>query len=280
MLNQSLGHGILSARMLLVSVVSGDFETILRGLANPVTETRKYKRALFRLETGLFLAGGLLLVAFFSIRGWSSFQSEAAISAFEEARASTVQPTTHTLIIETPEQEVAAFEFEVTPVDLSLTSTDPDYSLWSEKRIDEYRKSLLVNDDKPKALLSIDHLNIKVPVFNGTDDLNLNRGVGRILGTGRIDEVGNLGIAGHRDGFFRGLKDIQIGDTFELQTLTTTTQYTVTSITIVDPSDVSVLKPTEVPTITLVTCYPFYFIGSAPKRYIVKGEAGTTTVRT
>ena len=87
-----------------------------------------------------------------------------------------------------------------------------------------------------------------------------------------IDTDGNLGIAGHRDGFFRGLKDIEVGDSIEMLTHQGNSEFVVSSITIVDPTDVSVLAPTDSSTITLVTCYPFYFVGHAPKRYIVKGE--------
>jgi sortase A len=100
----------------------------------------------------------------------------------------------------------------------------------------------------------------------------LNRGAGRIKGTARIDQVGNLGIAGHRDGFFRVLKDVEIGDNIDMLTYQGNRQFVVSSITIVDPTDVSVLASTDNSTITLVTCYPFYYVGHAPKRYIVKGE--------
>jgi len=121
--------------------------------------------------------------------------------------------------------------------------------------------------------MTIDKLGIQVPVYDGADDFNLNRGVARIRGTARVDADGNLGIAGHRDGFFRGLKDIAMGDHIELQTTRGKAIYTVSSITIVEPGDVSVLAPTPERTITLVTCYPFYFVGQAPKRYIVKATA-------
>jgi sortase A len=77
-------------------------------------------------------------------------------------------------------------------------------------------------------------------------------------------------IAAHRDGFFRGLKDIRIGDEIEIDTPGPSLTYVVDALTIVDPSDVSVLEPREVPTVTLVTCYPFYFAGSAPQRFIVQ----------
>ena len=96
-----------------------------------------------------------------------------------------------------------------------------------------------------------------------------------LLGITVEEEYGgsNLGIAGHRDGFFRPLKDIALGDVMTLQTTRGTESFKVSSIDIVDPSDVSVLAPTETSTITLVTCYPFYYVGHAPKRFIVKATA-------
>ena len=151
-------------------------------------------------------------------------------------------------------------------------SLEPDYSLWSEKRVDDFHISQAQRSDAPLAILSIDKLALKVPVYNGTDEINLNRGAGRIKGTARVDSPGNLGIAAHRDGFFRVLKDIEIGDGINMLTLKGKTEFVVSSISIVDPSDISVLAPTDDPTITLVTCYPFYFVGDAPKRYIVKAK--------
>ncbi|MGB5294297.1 MAG: class D sortase, partial [Thermoanaerobaculia bacterium] len=121
----------------------------------------------------------------------------------------------------------------------------------------------------PLAIVRIPALDLQVPLLEGTDDLVLNRGVGRIAGTALPGELGNIGIAGHRDGFFRGLKDIGEGDTIELETLTATDVYRIDGITIVTPQDVHVLEHQAVPTLTLVTCYPFYFVGKAPKRYIV-----------
>ena len=99
------------------------------------------------------------------------------------------------------------------------------------------------------------------------------RGVGRVRGTARIDAPGNLGIAGHRDSFFRPLKDIRQGDRIELRTAGGIVTYAVDSISIVDPEEVSVLAPTQERTLTLVTCYPFYYVGHAPKRFIVKATA-------
>src|SRR4030095_6627718 len=105
--------------------------------------------------------------------------------------------------------------------------------------------------------------------YNDTDDLTLNRGVGRILGTAHVGEVGNLGIAGHRDGFFRGLKDIVPGDEIELFRTNRSDTYIVEKIQIVNPEDVSVLGPTRESSLTLVTCFPFYYVGSAPQRFVV-----------
>jgi sortase A len=144
-----------------------------------------------------------------------------------------------------------------------------DFSLWAEKRIRAYKDSLVTKTDPPLGVLQIDKLGIRVPVFDGTDDLTLNRGVGRILGTARLGEPGNIGIAGHRDGFFRGLKDISVGDEVDLMMTTTKATYVVDQIEIVSPADVQVLQTRSVASITLVTCFPFYFVGDAPKRFIV-----------
>jgi len=154
--------------------------------------------------------------------------------------------------------------------------TEVDYSLWSPGRIEQYKSSLAEHFDKPLALLRVGKIHLEVPVFEGTDERVLNRGVGRIEGTARIDESGNIGIAGHRDGFFRGLKDIAVGDVIELETAAGTQTYMIDFVRLVEKNDVSVLKSDSVPSLTLVTCFPFYFVGSAPQRYIVhaslKGE--------
>ena len=101
------------------------------------------------------------------------------------------------------------------------------------------------------------------------DEPVLNRGVGRIVETAKPGEAGNIAIAGHRDGFFRCLKDIQISDRIELATPKERFTYTVEAIRVVNPEEVGVLLPGHRPALTLVTCYPFYFIGSAPQRSVV-----------
>ncbi len=219
-------------------------------------ENNSLKRKLGWLEATLFFGGVVLLAVFFQARASSEQQREESVQAFLEAGTARVV-----------EKQLTDGEAK------SIQARAPDQKTWSARRIEEYDKSLKENHDLPLAILTIDKLNIQVPVFNGTDEFNLNRGAGRIKGTARIDAVGNLGIAGHRDGFFRPLKDIVVGDDMKLLTKNGVVNYRVTSIVIVDPSDVSVLAPTENATITLVTCYPFYYVGHAPKRYIVKAEA-------
>jgi sortase A len=153
-----------------------------------------------------------------------------------------------------------------------LTDANPDFSLWSERRIEGYRDSLAAQFAPAIAVLRIPKIHIEVPVLEGTDDSSLNRGVGHVTGTANPGVIGNMAIAGHRDGFFRGLKDINVGDTIEMDIPGRTITYVVDRITVVDPSNVSVLRPTPRASLTLVTCYPFYFVGSAPKRYIVQAS--------
>ena len=144
-----------------------------------------------------------------------------------------------------------------------------DFSLWDEKRIREYEASLGEHLDAPLAVLRIEKVHLEVPVFNGTDEVTLNRGAGRIIGTGLIGKAGNVGIAGHRDGFFRVLKDVTVNDSVQLETKEGTRSYVVDKVEIVGPEDVGVLRDNGIPALSLVTCYPFYFIGGAPQRYVV-----------
>lgn len=150
-----------------------------------------------------------------------------------------------------------------------LRSEQPDQSDWSTGRIAKYEASL---DTPVEALarLEIPSAGLSVMVLDGTDEATLDRAVGRIEGTARPGEAGNLGIAGHRDGYFRALKEVAPGDAIRLATLDGVARYRVASVDVVAPERVDVLAPTAEPTLTLVTCYPFYFVGDAPQRYVVR----------
>jgi sortase A len=148
----------------------------------------------------------------------------------------------------------------------------PDQSLWSASRARAYAAALGVKTPSPVAVLNIASVKLEVPVYADSSELSLNRGVGLIEGMGRPDQGGNVGISGHRDGFFRVLRNVQKGAVIELRTPRAVYRYRITAIEIVDATDTHALADTDSPTITLVTCYPFYFVGSAPKRFIVSGE--------
>lgn len=122
----------------------------------------------------------------------------------------------------------------------------------------------------PLAVLRIPRIHLEVAVLAGTAESTLSRAAGHIEHTALPGSDGNAGIAAHRDRFFRGLKDIRSGDLIEIETQTSVGIYRVERTWIVDPDDVWVLDPTASPSITLVTCYPFYFVGPAPRRFIVR----------
>lgn len=212
-------------------------------------------RWMLRTERLLIVVAVLLLALYVSARIHRSVLSRATIRAFEKQQKSEIG-------------ESAKLG--------DLAVAEPDFRLWSPQRVKDYQDSIAAYASPAIAILRIPKVDIEVPVLEGTDDLALNRGVGRIEGTARPGESGNMGIAGHRDGFFRGLKDVADGDKIELITKKGTEHYIIDQITIVKRADVSVLAPRQRSSLTLVTCYPFYFIGSAPERYIVQASLADT----
>jgi sortase A len=146
----------------------------------------------------------------------------------------------------------------------------PDLSLWDPERISAWRGASNEPAPPPLAVLRIPKIRLEVAVLQGTDDFTLNRALGHIEDTALPGTDGNSAIAGHRDGFFRGLKDIGPDDAIELETLRGKEGYRVERTWVVDPEDVSVLDPTTTRSLTLVTCYPFNHVGPAPQRYIVR----------
>ncbi len=121
----------------------------------------------------------------------------------------------------------------------------------------------------PVGELDIPRLHLSVTIFEGADGSILKRGGGHIPGTALPPGKGNVGIAAHRDTFFRPLRGIHQNDEITLRTPAGTFQYRVTQTEIVLPSNIHVLAPAPGRDLTLVTCYPFYYIGNAPKRFIV-----------
>jgi sortase A len=150
------------------------------------------RRLMARLERLFFAIGFALLALWGTGMLHSVIFSRAAIAKFdaiEATKASSSIPVVH---------------------DLS-SSSEVGFASWSNQRVQAYKASLLEKLDTPLAVLRIPKIHLEAPMFNGTDDLTLNRGVGRIVETAQVGAGGNLGIAGHRDCFFRGLKDVARG---------------------------------------------------------------------
>jgi sortase A len=120
--------------------------------------------------------------------------------------------------------------------------------------------------------LDIPRVGVSVMVVEGVQAGDLKRAAGHIPGTALPGEPGNVGIAGHRDTFFRPLRSIQRNDTITLSTLQGAYRYRVVSTKVVRPEDVQVLYPAGHDTLTLVTCFPFDYVGSAPKRFVVSAD--------
>jgi sortase A len=219
----------------------------------------KQRHGAYALELTAWLSGAILLGGYVLMRAWWAYASDADVAQFERARLEYASAD--------------AVSSRATTAQLpGLAVATPDTSTWSPKRISAYR-DLLHSASAPQAVLRAPALRLSVPIYDGTSEESLDRGAGRIEGTAHIDDSqGNIGLAAHRDGFFRVLKDVKVGDTFYLDTLAATRVFRVKSTRVVNPSDVSVLHPGERPSLTLVTCYPFYFVGSAPQRFIVRAE--------
>jgi sortase A len=218
----------------------------------------------------ILLVSGLALAGIYgAARIESILASRAALKKFAALEKSTSVPTADGAQTTLPADDASSSDH--------LNLPKIDFSLWGEHRLQAYQRSAGNQSGTPLAVLRIPKINLEAPLFDGTDDITLNHAVGRIAGTARPGESGNIGIAGHRDGFFRGLKDVVVGDAIELKTLEGTDTYVVDQIQIVKPNQVDVLRPRPVPSVTLVTCYPFYFLGSAPHRYIVTASLSRET---
>jgi sortase A len=124
----------------------------------------------------------------------------------------------------------------------------------------------------PIGRIEIPRLGLQAIIVESTSSEALRRAVGHVEGTALPGDRGNVALAGHRDTFFRGLRDVRKDDIIRIDTLGGSWQYRVESIQVVDPDDVHVLDAAASPILTLVTCYPFHYTGPAPRRFIVQAR--------
>ena len=162
------------------------------------------------------------------------------------------------------------------------------YQVWRGRELDRKLDTLPPAPATPRApgityekgsaigRLEIPRIGLSVVVLEGSDQGTLRLGAGRVRNSSLPGEPGNLVVAAHRDTFFRPLREIRPGDQISLRTAEGTFAYTVDWTKVVKPADVSVIMPTSSPALTLVTCYPFYYIGSAPERFIVRALPTST----
>jgi len=230
------------------------------------------RRSLRRKLELMFWASAVgMLGLYVAALGFGEYERRAGISQFQELRRN--QPAEPA-----PQASVPAFDSLLAEPGAQWRERlelPPDQSEWSSARIGHFA-ALSVDADAladPVALLRIERVSLEVPIYPDIDERNLNRGAGLVDGTALPGSDGNVAIAAHRDGYFRVLRNVVVGDLLELDSLSDTRSYRVSDITIVDPTDVSPLDPTTQPAVTLVTCYPFYFVGNAPQRYIVRAVA-------
>jgi sortase A len=130
----------------------------------------------------------------------------------------------------------------------------------------------MVADGEVIGEMRIPRLELKAIIVQGESSKVLRRAVGHLVKTALPGEPGNVALAGHRDTFFRPLRGIQLGDAITIKTPEGEFEYQVESTEVVLPSDIQVLQPSGENTLTLVTCFPFYFVGAAPKRFIVRAR--------
>ena len=217
------------------------------------------RNALRYCEIGLMAFGIVLLAVygFFRIHGWffQAYDSWSFNRVLQSQQESERMPESvrHTRDL-TTELEIA------------------DYRDWAPARAMAHERSLRRKLRGIVGRLLIPALQLNVMVLEGTDPWTLNRAVGHIEGTALPGRAGNVGISAHRDGYFRNLGRIGPGDEISIVTTENTYTYAVQSTHIVRPEDVEVLSASDQPVLTLVTCFPFYFVGDAPQRFIVKAH--------
>ena len=218
------------------------------------------KTALRFCELAFITLGVALLAvyAFFRMHGWlfQAYDSWSFDKVLKDHEAATSR---------LPGSEQSTPNVETEP-------ETPNYRDWAPTRVLAHEKSLKRELRGIVGRLLIPAVNLNVMVLEGTDRWTLNRAAGHIEGTALPGRTGNVGISAHRDGYFRNLGHIARGDEISILTPEKTYTYSVESTHIVSPGDTEVLAPSARPVLTLVTCFPFYFVGDAPQRFIVKAQ--------
>lgn len=199
-------------------------------------------------ETVSYILGGLLLCSYGAAQALIAWHADSAVREFRQARHR--------------DDGVHGHVLRFGPAQTAN---------WSSGRVAAHRAA--AGGVLPSAVLLIPAVGLEVPVYDGVTELNLNRGAARIAGTAGFTGEGNLGLAAHRDGYFRSLQNVHEGDRIVVMTSDARLQYRVTRLRVVAPQAVAVLARTDQPTLTLVTCYPFHTIGPAPRRFIVQATA-------
>ena len=216
----------------------------------------------------LMLVEGILLLAGFLCLGWFGYMTVQRIVdnswqsyKFEQALAGD-KPTIggYMKYVATDGNENSSKP----PVEAEVAKDEPPAPPPVPKR--------KLKRDELVGRIEIPRLKVNAVVKEGVDTKTLSRAVGHVPYTPLPGQPGNVGVAAHRDTHFRGLRNVRKGDVIRVQTLDGTFIYEVDSLKIVWPKNVEVLDPTPDNRITLVTCYPFNFVGSAPKRFIVQGK--------
>jgi sortase A len=227
-------------------------------------EAREGRSVRIRIERALIAIGVALLVAWGAALAHRTLLGALAERAYRERLAAAHSASSLAPSIDRPRADEPAI----------VLPRAPDTREWDVARVAAYVESLATERDvEPLGLLEIPRLDVSVLVLDGIDEWALNRGVGRIPGTARFEEGGNVGIAGHRDGFFRALRGIAPGDLIEWRTPEGVRRYEVVWTEVVAPEAVEVLAPTDHAALTLVTCHPFYYAGPAPERFVVRARA-------
>lgn len=210
------------------------------------------------IEKVLWFGGALLMAVFLAGQLWGESASRASTAAFVEQQQRAGWQSVTPPVTATQPALLATYRVPTTSDFAPVTLHGPVAAPSTSSAI---------------ALLRIPRIELQVPVSYGTSDWTLSRGAGLIAGTAAPGSAGNVAIAAHRDSFFRGLKDVVVGDLIELESLGRTDRYRVSALSVVEPTDVHVLADTGEAALTLVTCYPFYFLGDAPQRFIVRAVA-------